>query len=434
MSFDKDVNIDNSFNIALENPTQSVQRVAMFELGSDDPDIILQEMVAIVNQPNAVHNSWTMGFGSGVLPNPLTLDTTTSPPTITCTWDNAFTWNINGVFYSITLAPTWTLQRMSAEVNDYVDGHPVLKYMRINFIGVLDPDNLEPTIAYLRVNITYLTKDPITGATAGYFTGDPNDPSNPMLITDYGMTNFPPASGIADFYQSAIQTQPAIMTQTTKNSWFGVLNLGAVQVVVGQGTPYNEILESQNGQVLDIKSMRIDAMASLGNPAVPFYQDKQLLVPLRFSKKDATGNDLTYNKIPTIDPYQYQKCVDFIDMKTKADTFALDGTTKFALNIQPYTTMRLSCNYTSITNLIADTEYSAEMVAKEKEAIAKQKEAGDNSRTYNLKVPDDVIKGIENQNVIYKKQQDQLQKLEKKKTNYYIHLPLHQKNLWCWVG
>ena len=191
MSFDKDVNIDNSFNIALENPTQSVQRVAMFELGSDDPDIILQEMVAVVNQPNAVHNSWTMAVGGGALPpvywNPLTLDTSTNPPTITNTWDNSFTWNVNGVFYNITLAPTWTLQRMSAEVNDYVDGHPILKYMRINFIGVLDPDTLEPTIAYLRVNITYLTKDPITGETAGYFTGDPNDPSNPMLITDYGL-------------------------------------------------------------------------------------------------------------------------------------------------------------------------------------------------------------------------------------------------------
>ena len=247
--------------------------------------------------------------------------------------------------------------------------------------------------------------------------------------------NFIASSGIPDFYQSAINTQPAIMTQTTKNSWFGVLNLGAVQVVVGQGTPYNEILESQNGQVLDIKTMRVDAFNSLGNPAVPFYQDKQLLAPLRFSKKDATGNDLVYNKIPTIDPYQFQKCVDFIDMKTKADTFALDGTTKFALNIQPYTTMRLSCNYVSITNLIADTEYSAEIVAKEKEAILKQKEAGDNSRTYNLKVPDKTLKEIEQQNIIYnQQQQDQLKKLEKKKTNYYIHLPLHQKNLWSWVG
>ena len=408
MSFDNDVNIDNSFNITLENPTQNVQRVAMFELGSDDPDILSTTNTPIVQQPNNIHNSWTMAVGGGSYPHPLRLLTTTNPPKLAIHYDNQFVWTIKGALYGMTFTAGIRLDVASEEINTAMISNPLTKYVRIELTGVLDPDTKEPTIDFLRVNITYLTKDPNTGDTTGFFTGDPNDPTNDQLITQYGMIGFTFSSGIPDFYQNQINFQKASITQFANN--------GAVVVVVGQGTPYAQILASQNGQVLDIKTMRVDALASLGNPAVPFYQDKQLLAPLEFTKLEANDNKIVYRKIPTIDPYQFQKCVDFIDMKTKADTFALDGTTKFNMDIQPYTTMRLSCNYTSITNLVADTEYSAEMVAKEKEAIAQQKEAGDNSRTYKLEVPDDIVKGIEKQNIIYN---NQLDELEKKKTHYY---------------
>jgi hypothetical protein len=74
------------------------------------------------------------------------------------------------------------------------------------------------------------------------------------------------------------------------------------------------------------------------------------------------------------------------------------------------------------------------MVAKEKEAIAKQKEAGDNSRTYKLEMPDDIVKGIEKQNLIYNQQQDQLDKLEKKKTKSKIYLLYPKRSSWRLVA
>ena len=422
MSFDNDVNIDNSFNITLENATQSVQRVAMFELGSYDPDILSTANTPFVMQPNNIHTSWTLGTGSGTYPYVLRLLTTTTPNTLVLHYDNQFVWEINGVLYGMTFSAGVSLERASAMVNASMVGNPLTKYIRINFAGVLDPDTLVPSIFQLRVNITYLTKDEKSGDTAGYFTGDPNDPANPQLITQYGMIGFPFSSGIPDFYQTQINEQRATITQTANN--------GAVVVVEGQGTPYNEILASQNGQVLDIKTMRVDALASAGNPAVPLYQDKQLLTPLNFTKLDANDNKLVYKKIPTIDPYQFQKCVDFIDMKTKADTFALDGTTKFDMLIQPYTTMRLSCNYTTITNLIADTTYAKEQEQKQDQAIAKQKEAGDNSRTYKLDIPIKVVDEIEKEN----KEIDKADDLEKKKSKSKICLLYPKRSSWRLVA
>ena len=68
MSLDKDVNINNSFNITLENTSQVVHRVAMFELGSDDPNSLTSTGCAIASQPNSVHQFWTMDSGSGTYP------------------------------------------------------------------------------------------------------------------------------------------------------------------------------------------------------------------------------------------------------------------------------------------------------------------------------------------------------------------------------
>ena len=162
-----------------------------------------------------------------------------------------------------------------------------------------------------------------------------------------------------------------------------VSNNGAISTPANGGVPYSEILQSQNGQVLDIKSIRIDAFSNNG------IQNQsniiaQLLEPITFGKKDADGNDLTYNKIPTVDPYQYQNTIDYIDMKTKADTFALDGGTYIETGISPNTTMRLTCCYTQIPNLTLGTEYEKEMEEKQLENIKKAKERGDKKK--NIKV------------------------------------------------
>ncbi|HBY69847.1 MAG TPA: hypothetical protein DEG69_20150, partial [Flavobacteriaceae bacterium] len=85
-------------------------------------------------------------------------------------------------------------------------------------------------------------------------------------------------------------------------------------------------------------------------------------------------------------------------MKTKADTFSLDGTTRFTSKVQPYTSMRLSFEYTQITNLIADTTYAKEQEEKQGQVIAERREEGDSRRTYKADIPIKVLENIEKEN------------------------------------
>ena len=72
---------------------------------------------------------------------------------------------------------------------------------------------------------------------------------------------------------------------------------GSISLPNNAGIPYNQILESQNGQVLDIKSMRIDAFSNTGvnQPAII----SQLSEPLSFVKlleKSSVLKDLLHIK------------------------------------------------------------------------------------------------------------------------------------------
>ena len=265
----------------------------------------------------------------------------------------------------------------------------------------------------LLLSIFYYTADPITGINDGnYFIGDPNDITNPQKFHAVRLLGLP--------------NPTAILTLRFMNTQMEITNEdGSISLPNNAGIPYSEILESQNGQVLDIKSMRIDAFSNTGlNKSAVI---SQLSEPLSFVKLDANDNKLEYNKIPTIDPYQFQNTIDYINMKTKADTYALDGNTSFNTGIQANTTMRLTCAYTQLTNLTATSEYAKEYEQKQENKIQEQIEENDTRRNYQLQVPDGTIKGIEEENT---RQED----LEKKKTHWTKNLSLQAKNLsFCWV-
>ena len=290
---------------------------------------------------------------------------------------------------AITLGLPQTLEEDLVIINNFLGGlvqnaglfNPILSYTRwlrlqlaplyinVNGQAVLNDSELD-------VTATYLTSDPITGESNGYF--------NPTLyktgiqgINNEQLFSSLIANGATFSFPNQLPNNPYSL------DFVNVSNNGAISTPANGGVPYSEILQSQNGQVLDIKSIRIDAFSNNG------IQNQsniiaQLLEPITFGKKDADGNDLTYNKIPTVDPYQYQNTIDYIDMKTKADTFALDGGTYIETGISPNTTMRLTCCYTQIPNLTLGTEYEKEMEQKQLENIKKAKERGDKKK--NIKV------------------------------------------------
>ena len=418
MSYSGDININNSFEITLRNNTTKVQEFSMFELGSEQGNPIQLTDDIIVGTPNIFFNFYDFNDVKTWLINQRTKEP----------YLNGWTFDFKiGVPFATPPLKTQnivggnqTMSEIQDAINKFLELDPELFYIRISLQAFIDRGE---TISTDRVNIqfTYLERDPITGSTTGFFTGDPSDSLNPMLIDSIGFENFvgsgvpPPNTGMP-----SINAFPPTRTQTTSS--------GAISVIATSGTPYNQILESQTGQVLDIKSMRVDALPSVPSTGgLQFFLDAQLLVPLEFTKLDANDNKLVYKKIPTIDPYQFQKSVDFIDMKTKADTFALDGTTRFTSKVQPYTSMRLSFEYTQITNLIADTTYAKEQEEKQGQIIAERREEGDSRRTYKADIPIKVVEEIEKEN-------KEFNDLEKKKTKLQIHLLYPKTNFWRLVA
>ena len=401
MSYSGDRNIDNSFELTIRNNTTQKQEFSMFELGSEEAGAIIMRNDIISGTPNNFEPYYDFTDLKTWKINPRTYE-----PLIN-NWTADFEIGVQAVIISFPSigGGDMTMEALQGELNGLLEANPTTKYIRLAFQPVIYRGN--PSTYRMNVQFTYFEADPITGSTAGYFTGDPNDASNPMLVDNIAFKNFVVGSGVPPPDSSLINVNqfPAKITQTTNN--------GALSIIATSGTPYNQILESQTGQVLDIKSMRIDSLpAQPTQGGIPALIDAQLLTPLTFKKRDATGNDLEYNKIPTIDPYQFQKSIDFIDMKTKADTFALDGTTRFTSEVQAYCSLRLSCEYTYITNLIADTNYAVEQEKKQEELITQRREEGDSRRTYKLDLPIGVVAGIEKAN----KESEKVEALEKKKT------------------
>ena len=79
-----------------------------------------------------------------------------------------------------------------------------------------------------------------------------------------------------------------------------------------QGVSYEEILRSQTGNAYDVISMGLD----LGVSPNQDTRDSQMLSTFCFTKNSINGNELSYCKAPTKDPYQFQNSYGVIDMAT----------------------------------------------------------------------------------------------------------------------
>ena len=144
---------------------------------------------------------------------------------------------------------------------------------------------------------------------------------------------------------------------------------------------YRELERSQSGQVLDVRSMQLDVGASPSEN----QKESQLLQPFCFTKYDVNGNELTYCKVKTKDPYQFQNSYQIVDMHLESDYYVLDGNTKFKYNLEPLTSLFLTFNYAQLTNLLFDTELGLKKAIEEQEMLTKYNKQKDEKRVLTLK-------------------------------------------------
>ena len=96
------------------------------------------------------------------------------------------------------------------------------------------------------------------------------------------------------------------------------------------------------------------------------------------------GNELTYCKVPTKDPYQFQDSYGVIDMGNESDNYVLDGRTKFSYDVQPLTSVFITYNYAQLTNLLFDTKLGLEQAKKEQDFLTKYDENRNVNRVIKL--------------------------------------------------
>ena len=406
MSYAGDIAVSNTFEIVIRNNTAQRQEVQLFEQGSNNPNRILDTPITIQRQPNDISEYWDLG-GKWI-------NVSQYPEKVTFKPTFEINYGLNtGVGTTIIPVLNTPLSEVVEALNSSFKAVPLTKYFRIQLNPVVVTGR--PVETRLQVNLFYYPFDPETGeVSAGYYDGDP------LKLLDF--IEFVNSSDPVNYPDTTLSNTNLYPLQEESVTINGSISLPDIA-----GIPYSQILESQSGQVLDIKSMRVDAIGSNGDGTnTPNDTISQLLEPLTFNKKDADGNALVYNKIPTIDPFQFQNTIDYINMRTKADTFALDGTTAFETGISPNTTLRLTCAYTQLTNFTAGSRIAQEIEARQEKVIEDSIKEGDSSRTYKLDLPNSVVKGLQQDN-------KEFDELEKKKiiSNRNLSLPI-QNFLWCW--
>lgn len=146
-----------------------------------------------------------------------------------------------------------------------------------------------------------------------------------------------------------------------------------VLITPRSGTEYGEILESQNGQVLDIKTINFNISSS--SNANTLTQKEQIYNCFTFKKKDINGNTIEYRKCPVVDVFSNPdiNAIDDIQLERKADIYTLDGNTTLSYTLRAGISVIFSSEYTKLTNLLQQNEEGQEIIQVEKKNIKKNR-------------------------------------------------------------
>lgn len=130
-------------------------------------------------------------------------------------------------------------------------------------------------------------------------------------------------------------------------------------------TNYSTILNSQTGAVYAIQGLTIQINQAPDEAS----KQKQILRPFRFKKIDVNGDEVLFQKVQVVDPYQYQYSYDYVNLTDDGEMFVFDGNTAFRYTLEPLTGVNVTFNYVEAKNENFDTQEGENSKLKDTENI-----------------------------------------------------------------
>ena len=344
--------ISNSFSFRLNNLSGETQTINMFELGASGDDV----PVSVVKKEKA---------GVQIFNGYFTFSGEKTNKDITLNNYTTFTFKMSdATLIVVQCFQTNNLTLINSTINNRLQATDSGKYRNMS------------------VQFEYVELQNSVNSFSLYAINNKNPLSLGETIIEIELNDAPFIGGIG-------KTDIDVVPFPTTDSYI-TPNFIEVQSNDGGGVQpnYSEILESQNGQVMDIAGVDLSVLNS--NDA-----QQQMLGCLRFTKKDINGNDLEHFRCPVLDGYQYQNSYGFVGMETEADKFTLDGRTKFAYDLLGRTKLNIGYNYSSLPNLLQGSAYGKKQVAEQTKTIDNYKNVADKNRVIEVDVSLKDLKNVE---------------------------------------
>tara|TARA_R110000764_G_scaffold102648_2_gene188216 strand:- start:9042 stop:10352 length:1311 start_codon:yes stop_codon:yes gene_type:complete len=375
---------DNSFTLQLTNTTNYLQEVQLFQLGNDSSNSF-RNVLAFSRasyqfqdqspaQQDGAFQSYELCF---FYVNDELDENLLSAPTI----DDFFLRDSGNLELISDNDNQGTLSKVDIPLTSGMSMQQVNTAINLNLIALSDTTNFKNSNGDVMqfeflVDINYLN-------TISY----PISQTQEVFFDSYGFTiQYPQPNDLEIGSTGNPIRLSKILTASapapTDFAWIDIeggelINLSSingVEVITANNISYQELIESQNGGVYDIKSLDLN----IGNSLNEETAKGQLLQPFLFDQKNANGDDRTYVKSPTIDPYQFQDSYKKLSVNgDSGNKFVLDSTSELRYSIEPRTTINVTFNYVLLRNFmfgVAKTMKQVEREAKKLNELDRESE------------------------------------------------------------
>ena len=364
-----DIAVDNSFTLQFVNTTNSVRTIELFQQGRENSFVAkavnsFSNACYLVTYPSQPSCVWNFANSQPFYPfTPITSTITTYPTADDIFWrttgnlvlesDN----DLGGSNFSKILIPLvsgMTLAEVNNEIKVQISALSDLTNFK-NIYGEVLQVNF-----FIDFNYLYQQTLPIIL-------------TNPLYVKSWGISVQYPRRNLA----IGSTGQPILLSKTfspsTANAFFQQIDLATLietssangVLVNSNNVDYAQINQSQNGSVIDIRSLALNPLVA---PLESNIQS-QMLQPFTFVKRDSDGDEQNFSKVPTIDPNQYQYAYTSIDLNAEGEKYILDSNTRFLYRVEGLTSLNLTYNYVLLPNLLFDRAYSMQKVQEEQLAM-----------------------------------------------------------------
>ncbi len=152
-------------------------------------------------------------------------------------------------------------------------------------------------------------------------------------------------------------------------------------------TNYSTILNSQTGANYAIEGLTIQINQAPDEDS----KQRQILKPFRFKKIDVNGDEVLFQKVQVVDPYQYQYSFDYVNLTDYGESFILDGNTAFRYTIEPLTGVNVTFNYVEVRNENFGTQEGENNKKKDIENIQEIESDSEYSTSKVLTIDDNAV-------------------------------------------